>query len=215
MLKLIIFDYDGVIVNSETVVYEALRKLFSSFGHTMTWEYYMSHMGKPVETALRAYYQDFKFDMSFEDFLILRNKSVEDASKKNIRLLPNLLTLFKILTKKRLQLAIASSGTSEYIKENLKRFEIDTYFQYITSHDEVTKSKPDPEVFVKTLKKANVSSTEAIVIEDSPLGIQAAKNAGLFTIALTQNEGNLQTYQQADILCKDLQSIEQIISLLL
>ncbi len=69
MLKLVIFDFDGLMVNSEEVTFHALRQLFSEYKHTITWEYYCTHIGIPEQNALKHFYSDYPIPITFNEFV--------------------------------------------------------------------------------------------------------------------------------------------------
>lgn len=197
MLKLIIFDFDGLMVNSEHVVFDALKILFKKYNKILTWDYYCKHIGIPVPDSLRGFYKDFSLSIPFSQFLNDRNAIVQKYLQTKIRLMSGVKKLMRLLSKKPVTLAIATSGKRTYIEYWLKKFGVFKYFKTIICIDDVRKGKPHPDLILKTLKEAGFSAKESIIIEDSPSGIEAARRAKIKSIAIPTKGVLLKNFKDA------------------
>lgn len=184
MLKLVIFDFDGLMVNSEKVTFNALNKLFEEYNYHITWEYHCTQIGIPVKTALQKYYTDYLLSISFEKFLEKRNEIVSNFMEKNLQLMPGLTSLLNFLKKKNIIMAIATSGRKNYVENYLNKFNILSFFKTIVTIDDVKQGKPSPDLIHEVLKRTDIKSSEAIILEDSPIGIDAANKAHVLAIAV-------------------------------
>ncbi len=184
MLKLIIFDFDGLLVNSEYVVFDALKQLFKRYKKKLTWDYFKRYIGIPVADALKNYHEDFMLSISYRQFVKERNTIVQQFFRTKLRLMPGVKKLLNMLAKQPVSLAIATSGKRVYISDSLKRFKIERFFKTVVCVEDVKRGKPHPDLIIETLRKTWVSPEESIIIEDSPKGIEAAQRAKIKSIAI-------------------------------
>jgi HAD superfamily hydrolase (TIGR01509 family) len=207
-LKLVIFDYDGLMVNSEYVVYDALKTFYKKHGHDLPWSYYCKHIGMPVQDALVHFYKDFPIALSFDKFFEERNKIVAKYIKKKLALMPHLKELLDIFAKRNISMAIATSGKKNYISYGLNKFGINKYFETIVTVDEVKRGKPHPDLILETLRRTGFAPSKAIIIEDSPHGIESARRAKIRSIAIPTRGVALNKFEGASIVCESLGEVE-------
>lgn len=187
MVDAVIFDFDGVLVDTMDLHFKTWQKLAELLGYDLPPELKKSMRGASrfnslaivldhgkvlADDRLKASYADLK-DKWFQEEL-------QDASSNII--LPGVLTLLESLKQRGIQCAVASS--SRNAKNILKKLEIDTCFKIILDANDIDKSKPDPAVFQEAILFLNSKPQNTWIIEDSPLGIQAAKQLGCKTIAV-------------------------------
>lgn len=215
MLKLVIFDHDGLMVNSEHVVFSALREIFAIYNHDYSWNYFTQHIGLSVEESLHIFYKDFPLPIPFEEFYSERNKRVEMYLAQKLELMPGLLPLLTILKRHGVSMAISTSGKKEYILKNLKKFDLTDFFSCVVSIDDVKQGKPHPDLVLKVLEILNVSPKDAMMLEDSPLGIEAANRAGVWSIAIPTSGMDLTKFSHAKRVFPDLYAAEVYINKLL
>ena len=213
MLKLVIFDYDGLMVNSEYVVYDALKSFFKKYNYDLSWKYFCKHIGKSVRDALKHFYKDYPLPLSFDEFLRERNKIVSEYVKKKLKLMPCLKELLDCLAKRSIPMAIATSGTREYIHSGLNKFGIKDYFKDIVCIDDVMRGKPHPDLIMETLRKTNFTASESLIIEDSPNGIEAARRAGIYSIAVPTEGVSFHEFKNANIISSSLKDVKELMTL--
>lgn len=214
MLDLVIFDHDGLMVNSEEVVFAAIRDIFKKFGQDYTWEYFVQHIGMSVDESLRIFYKDFPIPITFEEFYEMRNHQVSKYIEKRLKVMDGLIPLMNKINKLHISMAIATSGKKDYLTRNLNKFGISKYFSIVTTIEEVKKGKPHPDLILKTLEKAKVEPKNVVMLEDAPNGIEAANAAGVFSIAVPTKGMDLNLFTQADIILKDLNQAINFIDLI-
>ncbi len=210
MIKLAIFDHDGLMVNSELVVYRALSDIFKQHNHDFTWEYFTEHIGMSVHESLRLFYKDFPLGISFDEFYSLRNSVVSNYLEKDLQLMPGLISLLKTIKRLGIKIAISTSGKRDYIKKNLAKFGIGDYFGTIVCIEDVIRGKPYPDLVLKCLEKTQIQAEHAIMFEDAPHGIEAANKAGVFSIAIPTKGMNLNKFKHAKLIVPDLKTINAL-----
>lgn len=184
-IKAFIFDFDGLIMDTETPEYEAWQSVFHDHGFGLP----LSEWQKALGTSR----------LQFDPPTYLEELSGHPIDKKKVEhkqrviclskicrlsALPGVENLIKSAHASGIKLAIASSSGSDWVWCNLSRLGLAGYFDTICAGDEVNKVKPDPALFNKALNELGVSANEALAFEDSPNGIRAARNAGIFCIAI-------------------------------
>lgn len=117
------------------------------------------------------------------------------------------------LSKMGLKLAVASGNNRTVIDNFLRKSNLTDIFHYTVTGDEVKNGKPDPEVFLKALERLKLSKDEVIIVENAPLGIQAAKAAGIFTVAITSTLP-IESLIGADKIITHLSEIKEILQML-
>jgi putative hydrolase of the HAD superfamily len=182
MIKGLIFDFDGLIVDTETFWYESFKETIgekykvelelggysNSIGTSddVLYQYFQKIIGKPVngEQIRKDGYQKFLVKM-IEPALREGVKEYLDEAKQN-----------------NLTIGLASSSSREWVEGYLDQLNIIDYFDVINTKDDVTRVKPDPELYRKTLNDCRLKPSEAIVFEDSFNGLKAAKQAGILCV---------------------------------
>ncbi|MDE6210056.1 MAG: GNAT family N-acetyltransferase [Lachnospiraceae bacterium] len=195
MLKAIIFDMDGVLVDSERIHYEAdKRMLKEQFGIDMSFDYYKQYIGGTVSNMWNGIIRDFKLE-NVDEYIL--NSYTDDILKEMLekRGYPAVAGVVpfikKIKRETNLLLAVASSSSMSRIKDNLTSLGIMKYFDVLESGQDLGVSKPNPAVFLETAKKLGVKNEECMVIEDSENGIMAAANGKIPCLGyINPNSGN-------------------------
>jgi beta-phosphoglucomutase-like phosphatase (HAD superfamily) len=218
MLKAIIFDFDGVIADTEPIHLKMFQKVLDEEGITLTEEkYHQKYLALDDKGCFSAVLSDNgrKVDKKLVEDMI-RRKSVyfDDYVKDNIIIFPGVVGFVKEVAKERL-LAIASGALRHEIEFGLEAAGIRREFQAIVSAEDVEKGKPDPEPFLKALQELNgilgnsaqIQPSECLVIEDSLHGIAAAHEAGMKCLAVT-NSYSADELSEADWVTDSLEDYE-------
>lgn len=211
MIKLVIFDYDGLMVNSEEVIFSSLKDIFKQYNHKLTWEYYTQYIGLPVAKSLPLFYKDHPIKITFDEFYKLRNSKVHEYLQSKSKIMPGLIPLLKKLRKLKIALAICTSGKREYIESSLKKFNLKNYFNSVTCIDDVKRGKPYPDLILKTLEVEKVPNNKALILEDSPNGIECSYNAGVFSIAVPTKGMDYNRFKKADLILSNLSTVNKFI----
>jgi HAD superfamily hydrolase (TIGR01509 family) len=209
MIKTVIFDMDGVIVDTEPVHHYAYVKHFKQLQIEVSPEMYASFTGNSTKNI----YERLKGIYNLSDdviTLVETKRSHFDTafdSKEDIYLLDGVLKLIQDLHNNGMQLVLASSSSNVTINKIFKRFNLDQYFTHKVSGEDFPKSKPHPAIFLKAAELSNTKVENCIVIEDSTNGIMAAKAAGIYCIGYDSINSKLQDYSLADMVISHFDEI--------
>jgi len=186
MLKALIFDFDGLLLDTETPEYYAINEVYNEFGHDLPVEVYGRVVGS-------------EFDREFEPLEYLRALTGRDIDAETFwprikkrrmeliiksRILPGVEDLLRQGQVCGMKLAVASSSSHSWVDTHLKRCALFHFFDVIKCSEDVTRIKPHPDLFLATLSALCVEADEAIIFEDSLNGIIAAGRAGVRVVAV-------------------------------
>ncbi|MDD3174034.1 MAG: HAD family phosphatase [Herbinix sp.] len=198
-LKCVLFDFDGVIADSENGVYEYLKKAFLPYGVYLTEKDKLSYIGTSgiqcIQNTIDSNHLELTVEKLMEEKMKLGNY-YEDS--EDLAPMPGAVELLQLLKKSGIRTGLVSSTRSSFILAALNRMNMISYFDVIICGDMIKERKPSPEGYLKAASLLKVKSEECIVIEDSPTGIRAAKAAGIFVIGYKGSEV-LQNTSEADI----------------
>ena len=209
MLKAVLFDMDGVIVDTEPLHHKAYKMMFNDVGIEVSDAMYRSFTGQSTRGICEFLCKHF--DLTLEPIVLEKGKRAHFTrlffEDPDLQLLEGVEALIKNYHKNGLTLVVASSASMFTINNVMKRFNLDPYFKDKLSGADLKASKPHPEIFIKAAKAAGVSSAECFVIEDSTNGIIAAKEANIYCIAYKSVHSKDQDYSRADLLITDYKEI--------
>lgn len=185
MKKAVIFDMDGLMIDSERVTYEEYKRKLDLLGyHDFTEDLYKQCLGKNkqgiCQVFLDHYGNDFPMQEVWDDVHIW----IDERLKQQVPKKKGLDVLLLWLKQHQIKTIVATSSSRQRVDEILKNADILPYIDDSICGDEVTHGKPDPEIFLKACEKAGVSIKDAIVLEDSEAGIEAAYRGGLDVICI-------------------------------
>lgn len=188
MIKAVIFDMDGVIVDSEPLYCEVIEGFHKSYGKEAPYEYLASMVGKSNQDTWQQTLAIWKDEITFEEYHRLYHV-YEEAHPIQFKeaIFDGMIHVLTQLKKEGYRLAIASSSPLKAIKSVMKECEIESFFEFTLSGEMFTHSKPNPEIYLATVEKLGLSKDECIIVEDSLYGIQAGKDAGVKVIAKIDN----------------------------
>lgn len=185
----IIFDCDGVLVDSEKLSCGALNVIFEKYFQVDIGTDYSPVTGKSVKDGFKYYIETFHIQvppsLQLSDLYIEKERIYQDSARNSLESFPGVTELLDFLKKPTFSIAVASSGSHEKINFNLTQAKLDSYFSLITSSDEVVHGKPHPDLFLHCAQKIGVDPKHCLVIEDSVSGIKAAKAAKMLAVGVT------------------------------
>jgi HAD superfamily hydrolase (TIGR01509 family) len=181
--RAVIFDMDGVVIDSEPAWIAADAAFLEPYGGTMTAEILAEITGQTLILGSAYLKQRFQIPLPVEEISRQRIKGVHDRYKTELILMPGYSELMEDLLASSVRRGLASGASPITIKYVVERFGLQGHFEHLVSCEEVPRAKPHPDVFLETADRLNVSPRDCIVIEDSPNGVLAAKAAGMRCLA--------------------------------
>jgi beta-phosphoglucomutase family hydrolase len=179
-IECVIFDMDGLILDTERLSFEAWRKILKKYGRVMTRETYTTLMGITYENVVNRLIEIYGQELPIAEIYAEKNMEVLKFMHDNgVPVKPGIYELLDFLVERNYKLALATSTSREKAVNLLERVGIKDKFGVMVFGDEVVNSKPDPEIFLKAAEKLGVNPEKCIVLEDSSAGIEAAYRAGM------------------------------------
>ncbi|MGC9353297.1 MAG: HAD family hydrolase [Mariniphaga sp.] len=202
MERCVIFDMDGVIIDSEPIHQECEKRLFTLLGIAVSDEEHNALIGATDETMWSGLGKRHNLPLSVAEAIRLKKSIYLEylMRETSVEPLPGVAQLIIDLHKHGFLLAVASSSPHEQIDFILKKFELKRYFHAIVSGEDVEAGKPHPEIFLKASDMLGVTPDSCVVIEDSNNGVAAAKRAGMKCIGFVNPNSGNQDLSKADML---------------
>ena len=198
MIKAIIFDSDGTLVDSVEYHAEAWVKAFKEYGYDFSHETLSQQIGKGSEFIVGDLLSSEEAEKLHSDIAQYRKQYYQDNLLEKVRPFPKVKELFEAIKADGIRIVLASSARKETIEHYKQLLEIEDLIEGATSTDEVEKSKPEPDIFRTALDKLDgVSADEVIVVGDSPYDAIAAKKIDITTIGLLGGGFSEDTLKQA------------------
>jgi len=208
-IKALIFDFDGLILDTETAMFRSWEEIFVEYGITvspMEWasllgsstdpteayEIIEKHIGEPVDReSIRA-----------------RRMQRELELLKSEEIMPGVLDLIAEAKERNLRLGVASSSDRKWVLGHLTRLGLHTNFESIRCADDVSNTKPSPDLYLAVLRDMGLQPHQAIAFEDSLHGVEAVKQAGIFCVAVPNNVTRHLLMPKADLMVNSLSEME-------
>jgi HAD superfamily hydrolase (TIGR01509 family) len=215
MIKTVIFDMDGVIVDTEPVHSYAYFQHFAELNIDVSKDMFTSFMGNSTRNTFQKLKELYPIDAEVEELIQRKRTLFNDAfdSKEDLYLIEGVEELIQDLDRNGMQLILASSAAKVTIERVFTRFNLHQYFTHIVSGEDFPNSKPHPAIFEHAASLSLAPKKNCIVIEDSTNGIRAAKAAGIFCVGYNSENSKLQDLTLADVVVNNLEELNfEIIS---
>lgn len=186
MINAVMFDFDGVVVNSEPVHLRSFRDIFGPLGiriNTKRW--YRDFTGKGSRYIITQLLKEKGLDYNVDEWLAKRKQKYHEyIAQGKLKPIKGIKKFLILLRKKGIKTAIVSGGHGENVKAALEKTGLNKYFDTIIALEDVTNGKPAPDGFLLAAQKLMVRPEDCIAIEDSPAGVQSAKAAGMILVCM-------------------------------
>lgn len=216
MLRAVIFDFNGIIVDDEPIHFKLFQKVFREEGIALTEKvYYERYLGFDDRGAFTAGFRENKQpldDAKLQELIDRKADYYQDMIRNHVSIFPGVRSLVSALTEK-LPLAVASGALRNEIETILETAGLLHAFKVIVSAEDVKRGKPEPEIFLKALTELNagegahsIEAANCVVIEDSKEGVRGARHAGMKCLAVT-NSYPAELLREANLVVKSLEEV--------
>ncbi len=181
----VIFDMDGVIIDSNPWHKKSLREFCEKHGYHLSDEYLKEHIyGRANKDWIPVLFGDIP-ESRIRELANEKETLFRDLYKDQIKPIPGLLPFLETLHKRQIPTAIATSAPADNVSFTLNHTGIEKFFDVILDESSIDKGKPDPEIYLKTADRLNYPPDRCLVIEDSLSGVESARSAGCKVIGIT------------------------------
>ena len=201
----LLFDFDGLIVDTETPSMASWQELYREHGHELPLEQWMTLVGT-IGAPFDPYTHLEELAGPLDRETVLQRRRDHELSLTDVEdLRPGILEYLEDARALGLKTAIVSSSTKDWINRHLARLERAEHFEAIVAADhDVSRAKPAPTLYLEALDQLELGPEEAIAFEDSPNGIKAAKAAGIFCVAVPNVVTAALGFEEADLVLSSL-----------
>jgi len=207
-VKAVIFDMDGVLVDTEPLSDIHMHSHFKRLGLKVSLNYFERFRGITTHEFWQIIVKEFNLQKSVEELVQEGRASyLKFLSSRKLEPIPSAAKLLDNLQKNKIEIALASSGSKKRIQTILETCNFTDYFKVIVSADDITHGKPDPEIYLKAAKLLKVAPGNCVVIEDAINGILSAKAAGIKVIGFKTSAMHKQDLSKADKIVNSLSKI--------
>ena len=210
MIQTVIFDMDGVIVDTEPVHRYAYFQHFSELNIDVSEELFTSFTGNSTRNVFQRVNSIFNLNADVEELILRKRTIFNDAfdHKEDLELLEGVENLIINLHENGVELILASSASKVTIDRVFRRFGLHPYFSNIVSGEDFPKSKPHPAIFEFAASLSKAPKENCIVIEDSTNGVLAAKAAGIYCVGYNSVHSKLQDLSKADLIINHFNELD-------
>ncbi len=202
----VIFDMDGVLADTGPIHFESWVKVAEEIGVEFTKIMFEQTFGQKSTTITRKLVGSEVDQVLIENWANLKEGYYREMIKDKLVPLPGVIRIINKLKSKQFKLAIGSSGPPKNVDLLLNQLKIKAFFDITITGADVKRGKPEPDVFLIVAEKLKIKPENCIVIEDAPVGIEAAKRAGMKSIALTTTH-NKEELRDANLIVRDLSNV--------
>ena len=209
-LKAVLFDMDGVLVDTEPLHRKAYFRMFDDLGINVPEELYTTFTGGSTKSACQSIIKNYSLLQTHEELAQIKRKYFKHYfyNDPDFDLLPGVRNLIENYTANHIKLVLASSASVTTINMVFEKFGLAPYFIGTISGESLKESKPNPEIFILAAQIAGEPKENCIVIEDSTNGILAAHAAEIYCVAYKSEHSVGQHYEKADLVISDFSEIE-------
>ena len=203
----VIFDMDGVLLDSEPLHYEAVRQILAEQGVAFPLDDYDRYLGTTLTSTWDDLCERYPIAMPFAEFEARYHADVLAQYQAGAPLIPGARELVERLLEAGIPIAVASSSHREWVEAALIGASLRGHFEHTVAGDEVAAGKPSPEIYLRAAERVGVDPRGCIAIEDAPAGVASARAAGM-RVALVRSELTRKLNLDSDWRIDDLTQFE-------
>lgn len=184
MYQALIFDLDGLLIDSETIYRKITYQMAEDLGKTVSDDIWAKQMGRSPLESLTIFRKELGINQfTAQELVDQRNVLMLEAFQNELQIMPGAMEIIHAFHGK-MRMAIATGAPRELMEEAISRLGLSGYFECMLPSDDLKAGKPDPEIYLSTIKALGLSPEECIVLEDSSNGALAGHRAGCYVIAV-------------------------------
>jgi HAD superfamily hydrolase (TIGR01509 family) len=200
----VVFDLDGVLIDSEPVFLEEARRLLKTRGIELDMAFMYQIMGMPGRDVLPRFNDHFGLKMDIELLGDEYKRHFYEIATEGVPLQPGVQDVFRHVQSRKHRLGLATSSQRAYVDRVFAPYDLLRHFQHVLTCDDVCQGKPAPDIYHLAAERFNTAPDRLLVVEDSPNGIQAAKAAGCFCVAVPLAHVGKERVALADVIVDSL-----------
>ncbi|CCU80988.1 predicted phosphatase/phosphohexomutase [Halanaerobium saccharolyticum subsp. saccharolyticum DSM 6643] len=210
MIKAVIFDMDGTIVDSEPIYDQVNAEIYEKYGFDLSQEDYDRHMGANMRDIwtdilerhpVKEEFAHYKIEDFMEDHIHSSYQGLAEAEE--LELMPGVKDWFEFLKDHGYKMIIASSSYAPIIEHVYQRFGLEQYMEGYVDGNSIENGKPAPDIFLKAAAKLGVKPENCLIIEDSENGVNGAHQAGAKVIGFNRAQAESQDLSKADLIIEE------------
>jgi HAD superfamily hydrolase (TIGR01509 family) len=205
-IKAVIFDMDGLLLDTEGIYTEVTNDIAKTHGKTFDWAVKQHTIGRGSQDFAEYVINALELPISAEEFLTIRQPMLDDRFP-HAQPMQGAEALVRHLAKHNIPIAVGTSSSLHYftVKTSSHRSWFELFEHVVTAdHQEVTAAKPAPDIFLVAARKLGVDPKDCLVFEDSPFGVTAAKAARMYAVAVPDSHMPVEQYAHADLMLGSL-----------
>ena len=185
MIDTVIFDLDGLLIDSERSFYELDKRFLDRFKVPFSLDDYVTyHCGKTVNDNIKLFISKYGLPITFDEALAIINEEIKKDTERGIPLKEGALNLLMYLKERNYKIALATSSVKDRALTLLDKDGVTSYFDAFVFGGDVKRGKPSPDVFIKAQERLGSDPSDCLVLEDSEAGIMAAHAAKMSVICV-------------------------------
>lgn len=206
-IKAVIFDLDGVIAETEHVHIQAEKETMLKHGIKISEDELHQYTGTTAKQMFTDLIRRYQLRTTFDEIFSQKEEIMFKLLERGVEPTRGVIELLYRLKKARIRLGIASSSHKRLIDYVLNKLGITRLFDSVVGAEDIRNSKPDPEIFLTCASRLNVGPSECLVVEDSMLGVEAARKAGMKCLGYKNPNSGNQDLSEADIVTDDFSNL--------